>query len=126
MDLARRSTQHREILTGEMHCATIDLGAPGDHAICRDFLVGHTEVGGSVPGIETDLLKARRINEPVDAFAGRKLTCGVLLINALFSAAILDSGSFLAQTFKLDGDGVMSCSHRFGGHRSLLIPTGRY
>ncbi len=90
MDLAGRSAHYGEVLAGEMNDAAVDSGTTRDYTIGRQFLARHAKVGGAVPRKDADLLKARLIDQGLDALARGELSRCVLLFNAVFAAAQLE------------------------------------
>src|SRR5208337_4356626 len=93
----------------------------GDHAIGRNVFAGHAEKRGAMFGKDADLLEAGVVDELGDTFARRELAARVLLVDALFAAALLKGRAFFAQVVELGFDGAWRWLYCFGCHKSCLV-----
>jgi hypothetical protein len=83
----KRSAEHCEILGEDEHHPAVDTAPAGDHAIARDALVGHAELGDPVLDEHVELLERALVEQEVDAFARGELALGVLAGDAPHPAA---------------------------------------
>src|SRR5262245_3677514 len=86
MDLASRSSQDGEVLTGQVNGATVDRGSARHDAVSGDLLACHAEIDLAVLGKQTDLLEALGVDESIDALASGELALLLLLDQAVCTA----------------------------------------
>jgi hypothetical protein len=122
MHFAGGAAQYSEVLTGDMHDAAIDGGASGDDAVGGDVLPVHAEIDGAVAGEESDLLEAIVVHQFADAFAGGELARGMLLLDFVRAAALLDFGPLMAELVELGINGVRGASVVAAGMVNAPVP----
>ena len=88
MRLRERAAEHREVLAEDEHQAAVDRARAGDHAIARDALLGHAELGAAVLDEGVDLLERALVEQQVQALARRQLAALVLRRDAPRPAAV--------------------------------------
>src|SRR5690606_15452912 len=84
MGLAQRAAEHGEILAEDVDHAAVDRAPAGYYAVAGDHRVGHAEIGRAVSDEHVVFFKAARIEQDVQAFAGRQLALAMLCVDALF------------------------------------------
>ncbi len=88
MYLGEGTAQHREVLGKQRHTPALDLSEAGDHPITRVSLRVHAEVVVAMCDKRPDLVKASRIKQAIDAFAGGQLALCMLGLDALLTPAL--------------------------------------
>ena len=89
MGFTGRTTDHGEVLAGDMHQPAVDASSSGDNAIGRHFLVRHAKVGAAVLCKKSRFLKTVLIKEGADAFTCAETACLVLAVEPLLPATQL-------------------------------------
>ena len=97
MGLGQRAAKHREVLAEDENQPAVDGAVAGDHAITRDLLVLHAEVGAAVFDEHVPLLETAVVEEDSKTLTGGQLALAVLGIDALLATAQKCGGALLLQ-----------------------------
>ena len=76
--LGQRAAEHREVLAEHEHQAAVDGAGAGHHAIARDALLGHAELGAAMLDEHVDLLERAEVEQQLQPLARRQLAALVL------------------------------------------------
>ncbi len=100
MGYRKRAAQNREVLAEHIDLTAID-GAPARyHAVARNFLLRHAEIGAAMRDIHVELLERSFVEKHFDSFARGKLAFAVLGIDTALSAAKASLGAACLELFK--------------------------
>ncbi|ENR04566.1 hypothetical protein H721_01164 [Brucella ovis IntaBari-2006-46-332] len=100
MGFRKRAAQNREVLAEHIDLTAID-GAPARyHAVARNFLLRHAEIGAAMRDIHVELLERSFVEKHFDSFARGKLAFAVLGIDTALSAAKASLGAACFELFK--------------------------
>ena len=83
----KRAAEHGEVLREDIDQAAVDRARAGDHAVARDLLLVHPEVGRIMLDEHVIFFEAAGIEQDAQALAGGQPALGVLRRDALLAAA---------------------------------------
>ncbi len=101
MGLGQRPAEHGEVLGEDVGDAAVDGAPAGDHAVARDLVPLHAEIGAAVLDIHVELLEGAFVEQEVEALARGELAATVLGLDALGAAA---GAGFVAANLELFQD----------------------
>jgi hypothetical protein len=73
-------------------------------------------------GKQSDFLKARPVDQLVNALSGSELTRRMLLVDSLFSATTFNPAPFFAETLDLFANRALGRSRYLGCHSDAAFP----
>src|ERR1035437_868234 len=103
--LAQRAAEHREVLREDVHETAVDTTEAGDHAVAVGPFVLEAEVRRTVRDEAVELREAAFVQEPVEPFARRELSFGVLGRHTFGAAAKFGFGASLLEEIELVSHG---------------------
>ena len=83
----QRAAEHGEVLAEDEDQPAVDRAVAGDHAVARDLLLLHAEIGAAMLDEHVPFLEGAGVEQQLDALAGGELALGVLGVDAALAAA---------------------------------------